>query len=137
MKKAFVDTDVCLDLLLERKPFYNDAARIFTLADQKKLKLFISSLIFANLDYMLKSEIGFRESRQALIRFKVLVNVLAVDDKIIELSLSSDFKDFEDAIQYYTSMENGVETLITRNLSDYKKAEITVLSPRDFLTILE
>jgi hypothetical protein len=61
------------------------------------------------------------------------VNVLGVDDKIIGLSLNSEFKDFEDAIQYYTAIENNISTLITRNLKDYKYAQIAVITAEDFL----
>ncbi|MCW3119623.1 MAG: vapC [Chitinophagaceae bacterium] len=61
---------------------------------------------------------------------------LAVDDKIIGLSLNSDFKDFQDAIQYYTAIENNINTLVTRNLRDYKYAEIAVLTAEDFLLSL-
>jgi hypothetical protein len=66
--------------------------------------------------------------------FKTLVKVLAVDDKIIDLSLNSDFKDFEDAIQYYTAIENQVGILLTRNLKDYKAAKIPVMTAQDYLS---
>src|SRR6266498_1951003 len=125
MKKIFVDTDICMDLLLMREPHYHDAQVLFTLGDEKKVKLYISSLTFANLDYLLRQKHSGREARQILSRFKLLVEVLNVDEKTITLSLSSDFTDFENAIQYYSAMENGIQMLITRNLSDYKKAEIS------------
>jgi len=73
------------------------------------------------------------ESRRILSTFKILVKVLAVDDKIIDLSLNSAFKDFEDAIQYYTATENQVDILLTRNLKDYKAARITVMMAEDYL----
>jgi predicted nucleic acid-binding protein len=59
--------------------------------------------------------------------------VLDVNSKIIDLALSSDFNDFEDAIQYYTATENGIKILLTRNLSDYRKAEITVMTAENYL----
>ena len=61
------------------------------------------------------------------------MTVLAVTDKVIELSLSSDFRDFEDALQYFTAIENNIKTLLTRNLKDYKHAEISVLTAEQFL----
>jgi len=68
-----------------------------------------------------------------MLMFKTLVNVLPVTDKTVELALSSDFKDFEDALQYFTAIENNVKTLLTRNLKDYKTAEITVMTAKQYL----
>ncbi|MGV3539737.1 MAG: hypothetical protein ACO1OQ_08000 [Rufibacter sp.] len=77
------------------------------------------------------------EVRRILSKFKVLVQVLAVDDKVIDLALPSKFKDFEDAIQYLTAIESGIKLLLTRNLKDYKKAEIPVQTPELFLKGME
>jgi predicted nucleic acid-binding protein len=62
---------------------------------------------------------------------------LSVNDKIIELALASDFHDFEDAIQYNTAIENGITTLLTRNLKDFKKAEIAILTAQQFLKVID
>jgi len=136
MEKIFIDTDIALDLLAERIPYYTYAAQLFTLADKGKLLIYVSSLSFSNLNYLLSKQYSQKDARRILNKFKVLVNVLSVDDKIIDLSLNSDFKDFEDAIQYYTSIENNINTLITRNLKDYKHANIAVLTAEDFLLAL-
>jgi predicted nucleic acid-binding protein len=131
--RIFVDTDVVFDLLAKREPFYQYAARLFTSADQQELSICVSSLCFFNLHYILSKQKSASEARKILSRFKVLVNVLPVDDKVIELALNSDFKDFEDAIQYYCAIENGINLLITRNLKDFKHAKIPVISSEDFI----
>jgi predicted nucleic acid-binding protein len=136
MEKIFIDTDIALDLLAERLPYYTYAAQLFTLADKGKLLIYVSSLSFSNLNYLLSKQYSQKDARRILNKFKVLVNVLSIDDKIIDLSLNADFKDFEDAIQYYTSIENNINTLITRNLKDYKHANIAVLTAEDFLLAL-
>ena len=136
MTKVFVDTDICLDLLSGRKPFNAIAERLFSLADLGKIRLCVSSLSFSNIDYILQSQYKINDSRKLLSRFKTLVSVLAVDNKIIDLAISSDFTDFEDAIQYYTSMENKINIFLTRNLKDYKKAIIQVMNPETFLSTL-
>lgn len=132
-KKIFVDTDVVFDLLAKREPFYNYAAQLFTNADKQKVTLCVSSLCFGNLNYILSKQKSASEARKILSRFKVLVNVLPVDDKVIELALNSDFGDFEDAIQYYCAIENGINILITRNLKDYKLARIPVLTAEEWI----
>jgi predicted nucleic acid-binding protein len=133
IRKIFVDTDVVLDLLAKREPFYQFAARLFTNADNQEVTICVSSLCFSNLNYILSKQKNTSEARKILSRFKVLVNVLPVDDKVIELALNSDFRDFEDAIQYYCAIENGIHILVTRNLKDFKQAKIPVLTAEEFI----
>jgi predicted nucleic acid-binding protein len=132
-RKIFVDTDVVFDLLAKREPFYTYAAQLFTNADKQEVTICVSSLCFGNLNYILSKHKSAIEARKILSRFKVLVTILPVDDKIIELALNSDFKDFEDAIQYYCAIENGINILITRNLKDFKPVRIPVLTAEEFV----
>lgn len=132
--KVFVDTDVCIDLLSGRQPFNSDAEHLFSLADLGRISIFVSSLSFANIDYVLRSQYSTNHSRQIIAKFKTLVTVLAVDSKTIDLAIASEFKDFEDAIQYFSALENGLTTLITRNTKDFKKATIKVINPASYLS---
>jgi predicted nucleic acid-binding protein len=134
MERIFIDCDICLDLLAKREPHYEPAALLFTQADKGKIKIYVSSLIFSNLHYLLSRQFFQKEARRILNSFKVLVNVVSVDDKIIGLALSSDFKDFEDAIQYFAAVENNIGILLTRNLKDYRQARISVMTAEDFLS---
>ena len=136
MENVFIDTDIALDLLAERAPHYASAAELFTGADSGNLSIYVSSLSFSNLNYLLSRQYSQKEARRILQTFKILVKVLAADDKIIDLSLNAEFKDFEDAIQYFTAIENNIFTLLTRNLKDYKHAAITVMTAEDFLSTL-
>lgn len=133
MEKVFVDTDSVLDLLTAREPHYDYAAELFSLADQNSIKLYVSALTFANVNYILSKQLSAAQARKTLLKFKTLISVLSVNDKIIELALASDFKDFEDAIQYNTAIENGITTLLTRNLKDFKKADIAILTAQQYL----
>jgi predicted nucleic acid-binding protein len=135
MTKVFVDTDVCLDLLSGRKPFNKTAEILFSLADNRKVKIYVSSLSFSNIDYVLRSQYSSTHSRQLIGKFKTLVNVLPVDSKTIDLAIASDFNDFEDAIQYSCAIENNLTTIITRNVKDYKKATIAILTPEAFIAL--
>jgi predicted nucleic acid-binding protein len=134
MTKVFVDTDVCIDLLSGRKPFNKTAEILFSLADNRKIKIHVSSLSFANIDYVLRSQYSSIHSRQIIGKFKTIVNVLPVDSKTIDLAITSDFNDFEDAIQYFCAIENNLTTIITRNIKDYKKATVKVLTPEIFIS---
>lgn len=133
MEKVFVDTDIILDLLSKREPFYIHAANLFSAADIGQIRIFVSSLAFANLNYILSKQLSTEQARKKLIKFKTVVTVLAVTDKVIELALSSNFRDFEDGIQYFTAIENNIKILLTRNLKDYKVAEISIMTAEQFL----
>jgi predicted nucleic acid-binding protein len=133
MKKVFVDTDIVLDLLSNREPFYPFAAHLFSEADKGNIKLYVSSLCFSNLNYILTRQYSTDQARKKLLKFKTLVSVLAVTDKVVKLALSSEFKDFEDGLQYFTAIENNLKIVLTRNLKDYKTAEITVMTAEQFL----
>jgi predicted nucleic acid-binding protein len=135
MTKVFVDTDICIDLLSGRKPFNKTAEILFSLADNNKVKIYVSSFSFSNLDYILRSKCSSTHSRQLIGKFKTLVIVLPVDSKTIDLAIASDFNDFEDAIQYSCAIENNLTTIITRNVKDYKKASIAVLTPETFIAL--
>jgi len=134
-RKVFVDTDIIYDLLAKRDPFYLPAARLFTLADEGKIQIFISALSLPNIHYLLSKEKSEEEAKQILRKFKVLVHVTPLDAKIIDLALNSEFSDFEDAIQYFSALQNEVKVLLTRNLKDYTKAQITVLTAQDFINL--
>lgn len=133
MIKLFVDSDIILDLLSKREPHYIYAAQLFTLVDQRKIKASTSPLIFANLHYILKRQTSNRAALKSLRKLKTLINILPLDDRIIEQSLNSDFKDFEDAIQYFTAVNNGIKLILTRNKSDYRKAKITIATAEEFM----
>ena len=109
MKKVFVDTDIILDLLSQREPFYKFSANLFSAADKNEIKIYVSALSFTNLNYMLSKQFSADQARKKLLKFKTLVTVLAVTDKTIELALASDFKDFEVGVQYFSAIEGGVK----------------------------
>jgi predicted nucleic acid-binding protein len=79
--------------------------------------------------------IGKNKATKNIQKLNALLSILAVDEKIIELALSSNFRDFEDAIQYYVAIENNIEYLITRNVKDYKLAQISILTAEEFLVL--
>lgn len=133
MIKVFVDSDIILDLLAKREPHYNHAAKLFTLIDRKKIKAFTSPIVFANLHYLLKKETSNNIALNNLRKLKTMLVILPMDERVIDQSLNSEFKDFEDSIQYFTAVNNGIEIIITRNKADYKKSKISVATAQEFL----
>ena len=134
MSTLLIDTNIVIDLLAKREQFYNEAADLFSLADRKQVQLTVTSLTFANTNYILSKLKSAKEAREILRKFKVLVQLLALDDKITELALSDErFQDFEDGLQYYSAIENEVDIIITRNKKDFINSKIPVLTAKEFL----
>jgi len=132
--KIFLDTDVVLDHLADRQPFAEYAHRLLALAETDQLTLFVSSLSFSNLYYLLRKLKGHGDALALLVKLKSLVRVSPVTEAEIQSALSSKFKDFEDAIQHFAAKaEGGISAIVTRNNADYAASEIPVLSPDEFL----
>lgn len=137
MSRLLIDTNIVMDLLSKREKFYDEAAALFSRADKKELVLTITSLTFANTNYILTKLKSAKEAREILRKFKVLVELLNLDDKVTELALSDEsFPDFEDGLQYYSAIENQIDVIITRNKKDFKNSKIPVLSTKEFLALI-
>jgi predicted nucleic acid-binding protein len=134
MTDLFIDTDVIIDFLIDRKPFSREAAIIFTLIEQKKLKGYASSLTFSNLYYVLRKFESHNKVISKLDSISTILSILKVDEHAIKKALASGFPDFEDSIQYFSAIENRkIDVIITRNIKDYKKSQISILTPGDYL----
>lgn len=135
-KAVFVDSDVILDVLEKREPFYPFSAQILTLGDEKKIKLVTTSLVFANVYYLLKKHIGIEKAKECLCKLRIIVDVISVNAKEVDLALNSEFSDFEDAMQYFTALDNKIDFIITRNIRDYKNPKIIVVTPQQYIESL-
>ncbi len=131
--KLFFDTNIILDFLGEREPFYLSAAKIATLADKRKLKIIVSALSYGTISYFLTKYYGLEITKDKLRKFKVISEICELDTLIIEKGLNSDFSDFEDSLQYYSALRTESDIIITRNGKDFKKSQIPVMSPDEFL----
>ncbi len=131
--RLFLDTNIMLDLLGERVPFYEPIAKLATLADQGELDFFVSALSYATVHYFLAKFEGRESSIEKLRKFKVLSSVVAVDEVIIEKGLASSFNDFEDALQYYCALKSNCQAILTRNSKDFKTSALPVLTAKEYL----
>jgi predicted nucleic acid-binding protein len=138
MKKLFVDTNIVIDLLSRREPYYDEAATLFSLADKNQVELSISSLTIANTSYVLLGQMDSAKAKSILRILRLIVKILPLDDKIIGLALNDEtFSDFEDGLQYFTAIENGQETIITRNLKDFRNSKLPAITAKQFIATTE
>ena len=107
---------------------------MFSLADQDKVQVFVSALSYANANYVLLRENKPEDAKLILRKLRLIVQILNLDEKVVDLSLNDEsFRDFEDALQYYTALENGIEIIITRNLRDFQKSALPVMTAGQFI----
>ena len=137
MKTVLCDINVILDIFLKREPFYGPAARIFTLIETKQLKGYLCANSFPTLFYLLAKELRRDKAMRMLEKIRIVFRVAPVEEKIIDLSLASDFRDFEDAVQYYAAAQVNAECLITRNKDDYPSGRLAIMTPEEFLASID
>ena len=134
MTDLFIDTDVIIDFLIDRKPYSREAAILFTLIEQKKLRGYSSSLTFSNLYYIFRKVKNHNKVISKLDSLSKILNILKVEEQTIKNAIYSGFADFEDSIQYFCARDNRrISVIITRNTKDYRNSEIPVMTPGDYL----
>jgi len=130
----FLDTNVLIDFLADRKPFSESAGKLFTLSLNKKVRIFISAISYNNVYYILKQSLTHKETIKLLTELSEMTEVIDLTKNVLTNAMKSEFKDFEDAIQYYSALTNSkIEKIVTRNTKDFKLSEIPVMTPEEVL----
>ncbi len=138
MKNIFLDTNVIIDFLADREPFSIDAAKIFNYTISGKIKVFISAISFNNIYYILRQSLPNNEVIKILKDLYELTEIADVSKAVIQQSLYSDFKDFEDAIQHFCAVsQKKIDCIVTRNTKDYKCSILPVMTPKEALSFIK
>ncbi|SEJ34813.1 PIN domain-containing protein [Cyclobacterium xiamenense] len=138
MKRLFVDTNILIDLLSRREPFFEEAAELFSLADRKQVELSVSSLTIANTSYVLLRRLDSNKVKSVLRKLRLILKILPLDDKVIGLALNDEnFSDFEDGLQYFTAIEGEQELIISRNLKDFKNSKLPTMTAKQFIETMK
>ena len=136
MTRLFLDTNIVVDLLEGREPFCYDAAQLFTMAHDKKVQLLVSPMTFSTASFLLRKH-GPEGVRKLLSNLRQLVSVTNSDEQTVDDSIASQFKDFEDAMQYYTALNAKSEIIITRNRKDFTASKLPIMTASEYLTSVE
>ena len=138
MKKILIDTDVILDFFFDRKPFSDNSAIILNLCECKQIEGFVTPVIISNAYYLLRKTAQHSKVIEKLKQLLTIIQVLQMNRQVIDDALNSEFKDFEDALQNFSAVKNGdIEAIITRNVKDFKKSEISILAPESFVRLMK
>lgn len=129
--KILFDTNVVLDLLLDREPFSDTAARLFSRVDEGDLSGFISATTVTTVHYLARKTVGDRRARREIGNLMDLFDVAPVNLTVLEGALESKFTDFEDAVMYHAALNVNADGIVTRNAGDFKRATIPVYAPEE------
>ncbi|MFM6948480.1 MAG: PIN domain-containing protein [Aquirufa sp.] len=134
--KVLIDSDVIIDLLIDRKPFSEHSIDLLSLCENGKITGYWTPVMISNIYYILRKYTSEQNARTKISDLNSILEVLMIDKSVIQNALESTFKDFEDAIQNFSAeIHEEIEIIITRNESDYKHSRLSIFSPIDFLRI--
>ncbi len=136
--KILIDTNVVLDVLLKRKPFYSAAVGVLALAKKNHVQEYVSASAITDIYYISCRQLKDKELARSLLKQLLqIVSVLAVSEEEIINALESDWKDFEDSVQYAVALSHDIDAIITRNPFDYMESEIPVWLPEQSLELVK
>jgi predicted nucleic acid-binding protein len=134
--RVLFDTDLVLDLVLDREPFVDAAAAVFTLHENGRISGYISGITMVNVFYLTRKSKGISGARKAVEELLSTLSICPLDQLVLENAHRLTFTDYEDAVQHACATASGLDAIVTRNLADYKNATLPVFSPADFLSQL-
>jgi predicted nucleic acid-binding protein len=137
MKKiVFIDTDIMLDYLLRREPFFEDALGIMNAGAFGKVKLFISVITIANLIYFLRKKFSTKETQEKLALLRSFIDIASSNNATVDVMINSNFSDLEDGLQYASAVSINADVILTRNKKDYKQSNINLMTAKEFLEVI-
>ena len=138
MKNIFLDINVLIDFLADRRPFSLEAARLFDNSLKRKIRIFISAVSYNNIYYILRQSFSHNETIKLLAELNEWTEIIDVSKDIIEKSIRSKFNDFEEAIQHYCALSTSkIEFIVTRDTKDFKTSTIPILTPKEANSLIQ
>ena len=136
MNKVLIDTNIILDIALERRPFFKDATDLFKELENKEISSFVTATTITDIYYILRKSKSHSDIIAFLRDFFEYIEIAGVDKHIIINALNSNIKDFEDAVQIESAIGQNIRTVITRNKDDFKKSGLKIYYPTEFIMLL-
>jgi predicted nucleic acid-binding protein len=134
MDTVLIDTDVILDFFFDRKPFSEEASRLLSLCEKGEVKGFVTSIMLSNVYYLLRKTANHEKVVENLKMLMNIIDVTTTNKKAVIEALNSEFKDFEDALQNFSAInEKEIKVIITRNIKDYKSSTLSIMTPESYL----
>ena len=133
--RVLVDTNILLDVLLERRPFFTASAGVLGLIERNRIAGLLGATTVTTLDYLLTQALPRPAARQAIRTLLALFEVAPVNRAVLEEALDSGLADFEDAVLEQAARLAGADAIVTRNPKDFRRAALKVLEPDELLAV--
>lgn len=134
--KVLIDTNVILDVLLNRAPFVELSANIVSSVETREIEGYLCATTVTTLDYLISKAKNRQQAKSEIKKLLHLFEISDVNARVLGLAADSEFTDFEDAVLYYSGECTGVDCLVTRNVKDFKYASLPVYTPEELWGIL-
>ncbi len=134
--KVLFDTNIVLDLLLDREPFADFAAYLFSKVEQSEITGFLCATTITTIHYLLTKALNHRQAMTHIHTLLSLFEIAPVNRVVIEQALESKFSDFEDAVLHEAARHAGAVYIITRNSPDFENSTLPVYSPNEFINMI-
>jgi len=131
--KVLIDTNVIVDVALEREPFYAESDRILTFVEEGQIQGYVSASTFSDLYYIIRRDKGRDWTLDFLRQLATICQLATVDNSVISIALTCNFKDFKDAIQYSTAVINLIDAIVTRNPRDFPVNIPRIVTPNQLI----
>ena len=135
--RVLVDTNVVLDVLLERRPFSEAAAQVFALVEESRIEGFLCATTLTTVDDLLGQALAPAKAREALQRLLNLFEIAPVNRPVLEQALRSGIADFEDAVLEQAGRLVAVDAITTRNVRNFGKSTVTVFDPLELISTVK
>lgn len=133
---ALIDTNVIVDVLTARDPFFADCAMVLDLAERGEFVASICATAVTTVFYLVRRHHGAEATIEKIKDLTAICNVAPVNHSVIASALGDDFADFEDAVVHHSAVLAGAECIVTRNEADFRKSSLVIYSPAQFLAVL-
>ena len=135
--KTLFDTNVILDVLLDRVPFSDEASFLLSKVERSEIIGFICATTVTTIHYLATKALGPQAASRHIQSLLSLFVIAPVNRVVLENAVASKFKDFEDAVLHEAALHAGAEYIVTRNIIDFKKSKLPVFAPKEFINALE
>ncbi len=134
--KVLFDTNVILDVLLDREAFADDAAYLMSKVELSEIQGFLCATTITTIHYIIAKSLGSKPASKHVATLLSLFSIAPVNRLVLQKSISSRFKDFEDAVLHESALYSGAQYIVTRNSIDFKKSKLPILKPNELISLL-
>lgn len=136
VSRILVDTNILLDYLLTREPFYEDAKKVVLTCTEGETEGCIAAHSISNMFYILRKDYDVKDRREILTNLCIIFDVEGIDKvKLLSGLQNENFSDFEDCLQMECAKAYNAEYIVTRNVDDYRSSEVKAILPKDYLKL--